>query len=330
MSELRWNPLLKTWTIVAANRQARPNLPKGECPFCPGENKKVPKNYDVFCYPNDYPALSKGIEGSWSVPADDLYNKAEGKGNCEVILYTSQHHQQLYHLSDEHVLKLVNLWVERFVFYKAYHLIKYVYIFENKGEVVGVTMPHPHGQLYAFPYVPLKLEVELDNAKEYYTKNQRNLFQDMIDEEKRDGRRIIFETEHFIVFLPYFTDYPYGIFIVSKSDVVWIDELSSTQRLELGIVLKQVSGMFDALYDSEFPYMMCMHQGSINDERYKHQKDFFRFHIEYYPPFRAPNTIKYYASTESGAWAAANTRTVEETALELRAALEKFKSSRND
>lgn len=326
MSELRWNPLLNTWTIVATNRQKRPNLEKGSCPFCPGESKSVPDDYEVFCYPNDFPALSDGSDGSWKVEGDDLYKKATAYGSCEVVLYSPKHDAQLYDLSDEHVWKLVQLWKERFEFYKTKELIQYVFIFENRGEAVGVTMSHPHGQLYAFPFVPLKLEVEMKNARDYFEQNNSNLFQDMIDGELEDGRRVIFETEHFLVFLPYFTDYPYGIFVMSKKDIVWIDELDVEQQQDLARVLKDVSGMFDTLFESEFPYMMCMHQGAIHTEQDSEQKNFYRFHIEYYPPFRAPNTIKYYASTESGAWVAANTRAVEDTAIELRAALKKYKS----
>lgn len=327
MSELRWNPLLGTWTIVAANRQNRPNMPKDFCPFCLGEGKKLPEDYEVLMFPNDFPALSDGIEGTWDIENDELYHKATAKGNCEVILYSSDHNKQLHQLSDEHVGKLVQLWVNRFEYYQKQSLVKYIYEFENRGKEVGVTMPHPHGQLYAFPFVPLKIETELVNCKNYYEKHGRNMLEDMIIEEKRDGSRVIFETATFLVFLPHFTDYPYGIFIVSKLPKVHINEFDLNQQNELGIVLKLVNGMFDSLYDKMFPYMMCMHQGTVNDEKWKDQEEFYRFHIEYYPPWRAPDTIKYYASAEMGAWAATNTRNVEDTAIELRNALEKFKTS---
>ncbi|MCO5232017.1 MAG: galactose-1-phosphate uridylyltransferase [Chitinophagales bacterium] len=323
MSELRWNPLLNTWTIIAANRQNRPNMPKGYCPFCPGDDKKISEDYDVLIYPNDFSALSDGIDGDWE-PSNDLFQSSVAKGACEVILYSSNHYTQLHELSDTHVGKLVDLWAERFDYYKAHTLVKYVYEFENRGKEVGVTMPHPHGQLYAFPYVPLKIETELVNAQNYFHQYQRNLFEDILLKEKAEGLRVIFETDTFLVFLPYFTDYPYGIFIVSKVPIVWISEFSSSQRLELGKVIKAVNGMFDELYNQIFPYMMCMHQGAVNEERWSEQKDFYRFHIEFYPPLRAPETMKYYASTEMGAWSAANVRYVEDTAVELREAYQKF------
>jgi len=329
MSELRWNPLLGTWTMVAANRQHRPDMPKGYCPFCPGEGKNVPENYEVYLYPNDFPALSEGYEGEeiMQPAAQALYHTEAAKGACEVILYSPLHEAKLYDLDVAHLTKLVDLWADRVRFYRNYPAVKYVFEFENKGVEVGVTMPHPHGQLYAYPFVPLKIRTELEQCKAYFERQGRNLFSDMIAEEQQDGRRIVFETDSFSVFLPHFTDYPYGLFIVAKDKVLFIDELSAGQRSELADILKQVSGMFDALFDRPFPYMMCMHQGILNSPEWTGQEQFYRFHIEFYPPLRSAAAVKYYASSEMGAWAAANTRAVEETAAELRSALQKFKAS---
>jgi UDPglucose--hexose-1-phosphate uridylyltransferase len=327
MSELRWNPLLGTWTMVAANRQNRPLMPKDWCPFCPGPGKQVPEGFDVHLYANDFPALH-GLENPDIQESDSgmLYAMQPAKGACEVILYASGHEVQLHELSQEHLRKLVDLWAERLAFYRQQPVVKYVYEFENRGAEVGVTMPHPHGQLYAFPFVPLKIKTELQNGRAYFQKTGRNLFSDMLAEESRTGDRVIFETAHFSVFLPHFTDYPYGVFIVSKVDLLWIDEFTQEQRTEFGQVLRDVNGMMDALFNKPFPYMMCMHQGALNSPEWADQRNYYRFHVEFYPPLRAENTIKYYASTEMGAWAAANTRAVEDTAVELRTALLRFKN----
>jgi UDPglucose--hexose-1-phosphate uridylyltransferase len=328
MSELRWNPLLRTWTMVAANRQNRPLMPKDWCPFCPGPGKKVPADFEVLLYPNDFPALSGLDLPSVQVPSSrDLYQTEEAKGACEVILYSPDHDVQLHQLSEQHLRKLVDLWSERMAFYRSQEVVKYVFEFENRGPEVGVTMPHPHGQLYAYPFVPLKPETELRNCREYFQESGRNLLADMLQTELAEGQRLIFETAHFAVFLPHFTDYPYGIFILPKVDVLWIDELDAAQRSEFGMVLRDISGMFDALFDRPFPYMMCFHQGAVNSPEWADQRAYYRFHVEFYPPLRATNTIKYYASSEMGAWAAANTRAVEETAIELRTALAKFQQS---
>lgn len=329
MSELRWNPLLGTWTMVAANRQNRPNMPKDWCPFCPGEGKKVPSVYRTYIYPNDFPALSGlegvGIEGNVSA---GIYQTGQASGGCEVVLYSPDHHANLYDLPTDHMDELVGLWALRTSHYKQFPLVKYVFAFENRGPEVGVTMPHPHGQIYAYPFVPLKLETELKQCRQYFLRTGRNLFDDMLMEENADGRRVILETTHFMVFLPHFTDYPYGVFIVAKEGMIYLDEMSFESQSELGKVLQDVTGMFDTLFDRQFPYMMCFHQGAVNSPEWEGQERYYRFHIEFYPPLRNANTIKYYASSEMGAWAAANTRLVEETADELRQALHKFQTSR--
>jgi UDPglucose--hexose-1-phosphate uridylyltransferase len=324
MSELRYNPLLDTYTIVAANRQNRPNFPENWCAFCPGEGKKVPEKYDVFLYPNDFPALDYKNKHT-DTQEDTVYHYQMATGACEVILYTSEHEAQIYNLSDEHVFKLINLWVERFEYHQQFDVVKYIFPFENRGNDVGVTMPHPHGQLYAYPFIPLKIKTELDNCRMYFGEKHVNMFDDILFEETTFKERIIFETETFSIFLPYFTDYPYGIFIVSKKDKLFINDFDDNERMELGMVLKKVVKMFDNLFDCTFPFMMCVHQGVVNSTEYtkEEQREFYRFHIEFYPPWRAKNVIKYYASSETGAWAATNTRSVEETAKELRTALEK-------
>lgn len=330
MSELRWNPLLCTWTMVAANRQNRPDMPKDWCPFCPGEGKKVPADFNTYIYPNDFPAL-KGLEGEdVATPADSaLYAMAPAKGACDVVLYSPLHDAKLYELPSVHMDELMALWKERTAFYRQASVAKYVFVFESRGLEVGVTMPHPHGQIYAYPFVPLKVLTELRNSKAYFLESGRNLFEDMLNEESSDGRRVIFETEHFLVFLPHFTDYPYGVFVMAKGQYIFLDEMPDRVLHDLGQVLQDVTGMFDTLFDRPFPYMMCFHQGAVNSPEWAGQEQFFRFHIEFYPPLRGASSIKYYASSEMGAWAAANTRAVEDTAPELRVALDKYKQGQH-
>ncbi|MGC9064283.1 MAG: galactose-1-phosphate uridylyltransferase, partial [bacterium] len=146
MAELRWNPLLEDWVMIASHRQERPQMPKNWCPFCPGSGR-VPEKYDVLEYDNDFPALMLNPPEPDDV-ATEFYKVAPAYGKCEVILYSSDHHTTLPKLSVAHIRKLVDLWCERFVELSKYEKIKYVFIFENRGEVVGVTMPHPHGQIY--------------------------------------------------------------------------------------------------------------------------------------------------------------------------------------
>lgn len=317
MSELRWNPLLRTWTMVASNRKFRPNMPKDVCPFCPGEHSRVPQDYEVLCYDNDFPALTQTPQAP-TVEGSALYPVKENYGKCEVILYSPKHTAKFYELSVDHILKLLNLLAERFEVLRQDEKIKYIFPFENKGEEVGVTMPHPHGQLYGYSFVPQKIQVELASAKEYHTSHGQCLFCAMNGEEKADGRRIIGENDSFVAYLPFFTDYPYGVFVVAKRHVTTLAACTEAERRDLAAMLKYLTKAFDRIFDKPFPYMMVYHQQPVNSPEYVGAEDYYHFHIEFYPPLREANKIKYYASSEMGAWAAANTSSVEETAPILR------------
>jgi len=150
MAELRWHPLTQDWIMIASHRQARPQMPQGWCPFCPGSGK-VPESFHVHKYDNDFPALSQNPPVPDDV-ANDFFKTAECYGKCEVILYSPDHTAVMTDLSDSHVRELVDLWCERFEDLRSDDKIKYVFIFENRGEVVGVTMPHPHGQIYGYSF----------------------------------------------------------------------------------------------------------------------------------------------------------------------------------
>ena len=199
MAELRWNPLTQDWVMIASHRQNRPQMPKDWCPFCPGSGK-VPEQFDVYEYDNDFPALSQTPPVPDDV-ANDFFKTAPSYGKCEVILYSPEHTVTLPELPVDHIEKLVDLWQNRFTAISADENIKYVFIFENRGDVVGVTMPHPHGQIYGYSFVPKKLELELDSSKKFHKENCKCLYCTMLDEEKKFGERVIFANEYFTVFL---------------------------------------------------------------------------------------------------------------------------------
>ncbi|MEE1047922.1 MAG: galactose-1-phosphate uridylyltransferase, partial [Clostridia bacterium] len=190
-----------------------------------------------------------------------------------------------------------------------------------RGEPVGVTMPHPHGQIYGYSYVPKKLEVEIDSSREHFEKTGKCLFCDILKNEQDYKQRVIFENEDFITFLPFFTDYPYGVYIAAKNHMQNLSQFTDSQKDNLAQILKETTGMLDSLFDYPFPYMMCMHQDPVNGEDCS---DFFHFHIEFFPPMRAADKQKFNASSETGAWAACNPTAPEEKADELRAAHKKF------
>lgn len=323
MNELRWNPLLGTWTMVAANRQARPNLPKDNCPFCP---KSPAESYQVKSYPNDFPSLTP-FPAAPSV-IDGPYRTAENYGHCEVLLYDSDHYKSLSQLPPTQVYALVQLWQARFAARAADKRIRYVFIFENRGAEVGVTIPHPHGQLYAYPFVPLKLETELDNCQKYFGIKEECLLCAM-NKIEASSTRLIFENEYYYTYLPHFTDYPFGVFIVPKRHFADFRLMQEAEAKALADAIWKINGAFDALYDRPFPFMMCLHPAPVNAPEYADAETYFHFHIEFYPPLRGADKIKYNAASETGAWAAANTRSVEETAEELRQALARFLANKN-
>ncbi len=325
LAELRWHPLIKDWVMIASHRQNRPHMPKDWCPFCPGSGK-VPDNYDVLRYDNDFPALSQNPP----IPDDverGIYKTTEAYGKCEVILYSKGHTTTLPELTDEHVSKLVNLWAERFEDIAKDEKIKFIFIFENRGEAVGVTMPHPHGQIYGYSVIPKKIELELESCSEYYEANGKCLICEMNDTEAGFKKRIIFENNHFMVYLPFFTEYPYGVYISSKRHASTMLEFSDAERDALAVTLKDTVGMLDSLFDMKFPYMMCMHQAPVNSKDYSKQ---YHFHIEFFPPLRSAAKIKFNASSETGAWAHCNTTAPEEKAKELRLAYKKYLNNRED
>ncbi|WP_202080871.1 galactose-1-phosphate uridylyltransferase [Caldalkalibacillus salinus] len=319
MAELRYNPLLRDWTMVASKRQHRPHMPKNFCPFCPGSGK-VPENYTVHKYDNDFPALSPEPPQPDDV-ATELYQVREAYGKCEVILYSPEHTTSLPQLPINHIEALIALWTERFETLGRDPKNEYVMIFENRGEEVGVTMPHPHGQIYAYPYVPLKLRTELESCTAHHEQTGRCLICDMNEQEQQAESRIIMENEHFICYLPFFTDYPFGVFIVSKSHKTALPDFNAEEKRSLAQILKHTTGAMDCLFDEPFPYMMCLHQRPVDGKNYE---DVYHFHIEFYTPLRDKGKIKYNASSETGAWAPCNPTAVEDTAPQLREAYHKF------
>lgn len=312
MAELRWNPLLGTWVMIASHRQSRPNLDKESCPFCPGSGR-VPDEFVVYSYPNDFPALSldppePDLAGDGLVPVRPAF------GSCEVTLYSPLHDITLPELPLEHISALVDHWEERYRELGSIPGIEYVFIFENRGRAVGVTMLHPHGQIYGYSWIPLKVKTELNSARTHAEARGSCLFCDLLEHEVSDGSRVIFREGGFTAYIPPFADYPYEVHLVSDRHTGSLSTMTPEERRGLALALKCITGGYDALYGFPFPYMMCFHQDPTDGEEYP----YYHFHIEFYPPLRSGDVLKYNASSETGAWAAANTTRPEDKAAEMR------------
>lgn len=314
MAELRWNPMIGDWVMIASHRQNRPQMPKNWCPFCPGSGK-VPDHFDVYKYDNDFPALSQTPPTPDPV-GNDFFKTAPAYGKCEVILYTPEHTKSLSELSVPHAEKLVDLWIERFNELSKDPEIKYIFIFENRGEVVGVTMPHPHGQIYGYSFIPKKIELEKNAMTHYMEQNGRCLMCDTLAEEVKAKDRMIHENQSFYLYLPFYSEYPYGIQIASKRHISTILEMNEQEKKDLAEMVLIATGTLDELFHKPFPYMMCFHNAPVNSG----SGIPWHFHIEFFPPMRSAEKQKFNASSETGVWAHCNPTAPEEKAIEIRTA----------
>ncbi|MFI5106631.1 MAG: hypothetical protein ACHP79_17045, partial [Terriglobales bacterium] len=181
--ELRWHPLLRQWVAIAAARQGRPQLPEDWCPFCPGSGS-VPADYDVHLYPNDFPAFH--FENPPFSPEGDLFKTTGSRGACDVVLYSPDHQLLPSGLSVEQWSKIIELWTRRTAELAGRPDVQYVSVFENMGVAIGVTMPHPHGQIYAFPFIPPLVQTELDSAAGHLRKHAECLYCRILDGEIQD------------------------------------------------------------------------------------------------------------------------------------------------
>lgn len=320
MSELRWNPLLGEWVATATHRQSRTFLPPTDfCPLCPtkpgGFPTEVPESsYDVAVFENRFPSLKSQPEAP-AVEGTELYPVRPGEGVCEVVLYSPRHDSTLAAEPVEQIDKLIQVWTDRLRELGALEFVKYVFEFENKGEAIGVTLHHPHGQIYAYPFVPPRVLRELEQSKAHADQTGRCLMCDILGEERRDGRRVVVENESFAAYVPFFARYPYEIHIASKRHLQALTDMTREEQKRLAGMLKQVLVAYDKLFDLSFPYMMVLHQRPTDGANYDH----YHFHVEFYPPLRTATKLKYLAGSETGAGMFINDTLAEEKAAELRA-----------
>jgi UDPglucose--hexose-1-phosphate uridylyltransferase len=321
MSELRWNPVLEEWVITATERQERTFLPpKDYCPLDPtkpgGFPTEIPRaTYQIVAFENKFPSLRRHPPEP-AVTGDDLYPVAPALGVCEVIVYTPQHEGTLTDRSVLEIEELIHVWTDRTEELGREPFIDYVFIFENKGEVIGVTLNHPHGQIYAFPFIPPRIQRELDSAARHQERTGRCLFCDIIADERRDGRRIVIESEGFVAAVPFFARWPYEVHLWSRRHLGALPDMTAGEKRDLARVLKTLLLKYDHLWNFSLPYMMVMHQRPTDGRAH----DSYHWHIEFYPPYRTPNKLKYLAGVESGAGTFINDTLAEEKAAELRAA----------
>jgi UDPglucose--hexose-1-phosphate uridylyltransferase len=329
--EERWHPLREEWVILAAHRQDRPwsgetvqseekELPDymPDCYLCPGNRRvsgKVNPSYEqILVFDNDHPSVALDAPIN-DAPPSQIYKSQPATGISRVACYSPKHNLTLTELENAEIVNLLNTWREQYIELGSRPGIKHVLVFENKGTAVGVSNPHPHCQIYANNFVFKTIENEARVSKKYFDENGRPIFQDIIKAEVDDGRRIIAENDSAIAFLPYFARYAYEVFVAPKETHPSITTLSAKEASDFAGVLKQVLIKFDNLWRMPFPYVMPLHQAPTDGGDY----GAFHFHIEFHPPLRKPNLLKYLAGPEIGGGNFLSDTSPESKAAELRA-----------
>ena len=324
MNQLRWDPTLKEWVAYATHRQDRTFLPPAEyCPLDPtkpgGFPTEVPRQaYDIVVFENRFPSFAPDApepeEGG-----SPLTPTAPGRGICEVVLYSDDHYATLAGMSEARIRNLVEVWADRYRELGSVEFVEYVFIFENKGEAIGVTLHHPHGQIYAYPFIPPRPKKELEAATEYRSDNEhRCLHCDLLSQEHEDGRRLVAKGDHFTAFVPFYAHFPYEAHVYARRCAPSIANLSAEERRDLARVLKRLLVGYDRLFGFSLPYMMVMHQAPTDGGDYE---GVAHFHIEFYPPNRTADKLKYLAGSETGAGAYVMDALPEQTAGRLREAV---------
>jgi len=329
--EERWHPLREEWVIVAAHRQDRPwsgavilreeeSIPEyvSDCYLCPGNKRvsgKVNPHYDqTFVFDNDHPSVSLEAPSNLN-PATGIYRNQPARGIARVVCYSPKHNLTLSELELTEIESLLYVWQQQYLELGSRPDISHVLIFENKGEAVGVSNPHPHCQIYANNFVFKTIETEARVSQRHLAETGNVLFQDILAAEKKDERRIITENDSAIAFVPYFARYAYEVFVAPKATHPSIATMSKQEIRDFGEVLKRVVVKFDNLWQMPFPYVMPLHQSPTDGGDYSG----FHFHIEFHPPLRKPNLLKYLAGPEIGGGNFLSDTSPHERAAELRA-----------
>ena len=316
-AHLRWHPLRGEWVTYAAFRQDRTFLPPSEynplaVTLDPAHPTEVPAGrWDIAVFDNRFPSL--GREQGGAPPPDLIVPTAPADGHCEVVVFTQDPTSSLGALPLDHIDLLLQVWGERTQRLGERDEIKYVLPFENRGAEVGVTLHHPHGQIYAYPVVPPVPARMQQVAQEHFVAHGRGPLHELIDAERKANERILYAGPHAIAFVPVCARYPYEVWIAPVEPVAGFAQLSTAQRADLARALKTVLLKYDGLWQRPLPYLMAWYQAPTDG----HAHPEAHLHAQIYPPYRTRDRLKYLAGTEIAAGFFAMDALPEEKAREL-------------
>jgi UDPglucose--hexose-1-phosphate uridylyltransferase len=324
-SEIRWDPLLDQWVVIASHRQGRTFLPPAdECPLDPsrnGRHTEIPaEDYEVVVFENRFPSLSTGAvlgPDPDDLPDEDpLFTRRAGVGRCEVVCFTSDHSAAFSSLPPAQVRTVIDAWVDRTRDLNQMPEVEQVFVFENRGEEIGVTLSHPHGQIYGYPFIPPRFYKVAEALSHHRARTGTCLQCDLLDAECADGSRVVTASRHWVAYVPFAARWPYEVRLVARRHLPDLPALDDDERDDLARVYLDVLKAFDALFDTPTPYITGWQQAPVRQSR-----DVWHLGAEIFTIRRAPGKLKYLAGSESGAAVWINDIAPETAAARLRGEL---------
>ena len=297
----RQNALTGDWVLVSPRRTMRPwqgekhypesgNIPSydPECYLCPGNNRasgnQNPDYNGPYIFQNDFPSLLPETE--FIEKETPLFKSQSVSGNCRVLCFSERHDLSLPELELSSIEKVVQFWVEEYK--ELAEKYRWVQIFENKGEQMGCSNPHPHGQIWAGDFLPNELYREEQQQREYFDSHGSPLLSEYLDHELRKKQRLVELNEHWLSVVPWWAIWPFETLIIPKRHVTGLHELSGDEQVALAELLKNLLSRYDNLFQASFPYSMGWHGASF----FSNSKDAWRLHAHIYPPLLRSSTIR--------------------------------------
>lgn len=305
-SWMRRDPLTGEWAIYAAHRQNRTFLPPANedplAPTRPGQKpSEIPEaDYQVVVFENRFPSLSmhQSIADDYDprVDGEDVFKRAPALARCEVVCFTPDADGSFKDLPLERKRALIDVWAHRTTELSAIEEVKAVFPFENRGEEIGVTLHHPHGQIYSYPFVPPRTAAIARSAQAHREQHGTELFDDIIAAEQRAAGRVIEDSEHFLVFTPAAAKWPLEVMVMSKRAVPDFAALSDEEKDDLAGICHRLFAAVDHFFEGveRTPYIAAWNQAPVDTPADG------RFHLQLFSLMRSPNRMKFLAGSESG------------------------------
>lgn len=303
-SHTRKNILTGEWLLVSPHRAKRPwqgkvedlavnNRPEydDKCYLCPGNERaggiETPDYKGTFVFTNDFAALESSTPKG-EINIDNLLIAKSEIGICRVICFSDKHNLTIPDMDLDGIEKVVDLWQSQFNELAIIPEINNVLIFENKGDIMGCSNPHPHGQIWAQSTIPVEVNKEITQQEEYFNKNGVSLLSDYLSTELREKKRIVYENKNFVALVPFWAIWPFETMIISKNHIQNISKLNQTEKRDLADALKVLTEKYDKLFNVSFPYSAGLHQAPTDGKEHKG----WHFHIHFYPPLLRSATVK--------------------------------------